>query len=76
MASIGELITALAGWVRLDGEPQLPDLRLASPVDCPATGDEIEAAWGDAALPADLVELWRHCRSARLFVDIDYGQWV
>jgi hypothetical protein len=75
MATIGELVTALAEWVEPEDTSQDVGLRLASTVDGPASGDEIEAAWGDAALPAELVELWRCCRSARLFVDVDYGQW-
>jgi hypothetical protein len=50
-------------------------LRVESTLGAPASPDEIsEVSKGPGAL-ADLVALWRVCRSARLFADIDYSQW-
>ncbi|MGH2673467.1 MAG: SMI1/KNR4 family protein [Actinomycetota bacterium] len=49
--------------------------RLASTLQEPASEHEILAAWRNRQLPEDLVELWTTCREARLFEDIDYGQW-
>lgn len=49
--------------------------RLACTLDEPATEHQILAAWDNRPVPADLVELWRTCREARLFEDVDYGQW-
>ncbi len=47
--------------------------RLVSSVSAPATPAEVASAWKD--LPPDLSILWSECRDARLFEDIDYGQW-
>lgn len=45
--------------------------RLASVVTDAASPQEIEAF----ASSGELRELWASCRSARLFEDVDYGQW-
>lgn len=49
--------------------------RLASFVGDPSSATELEIAWGARSLAEDAQEFWRVCRSARLFVDVDYGQW-
>ena len=49
--------------------------RLESTVWGPATPGEVREAWGDRELPDDALTLWRECRGARLFEDVDYGQW-
>lgn len=49
--------------------------RLACTLEPPTDAREIEAAWPDRRLPASLVEAWATCRSARLFEDVEYGQW-
>lgn len=49
--------------------------RLACTLDPPASRSEIVAAWPGRNLPDELVTLWLICRRARLFEDIDYGQW-
>lgn len=49
--------------------------RLSSTISGPASPGEVEAAWRGLVLPADVVDLWAACRGARLFEDIDYGQW-
>ena len=41
----------------------------------PASTDEVRAAWPTRVLPADAEVFWSHCRSARLFVDVEAGQW-
>ena len=51
-------------------------LRLAcsvafKPADVPASA----ASAGRSDIPAELVELWTTCDEARLFEDVDYGQW-
>lgn len=48
--------------------------RVSSKVSRPAPARVIAEAWPGRTLPADLVALWRCCRRARLFVDVDYGQ--
>lgn len=40
-----------------------------------AASAEIESHWPPGSVPAEVEELWSACRSARLFVDVDYGQW-
>lgn len=49
--------------------------RLVCTLGEPASKEEILAAWGGVRLPEDLVGTWRACRAARMFEDIDYGQW-
>ena len=41
----------------------------------PSADDEIDLAWPGERIPEELLALWRHCRTARLYVDVDYGQW-
>jgi hypothetical protein len=43
-----------------------------------ASADDVRAVQirlGDVELPTDLIEVWLHIRSARLFLDNTYGQW-
>lgn len=57
------------------GEPAaFGPLRLASSFEGPASDDEIDAA-GIDDVPDELRALWRRCRTARLYCDVDYGQW-
>lgn len=49
--------------------------KLASRLEGPASDAEIVAAWGGQTLPPDLKTLWLTSRSARLFEDVEYGQW-
>jgi hypothetical protein len=49
--------------------------KLVSTLDGPAGGNEVEDAWSGHELPSDAVDLWAACREARLFEDVDYGQW-
>jgi hypothetical protein len=49
--------------------------RLRSSLSEPASTGEVEAAWKGAELPKEVAHLWATCRAARLFEDIDYGQW-
>ncbi len=57
-----------------DGQVVTP-FRLRSSLAEPASSGEIEAAWNATELPEEAVRLWTTCRAARLFEDIDYGQW-
>jgi hypothetical protein len=41
----------------------------------PAYAGEVEEAWDGSELISDALELWAACREARLFEDVDYGQW-
>ena len=49
--------------------------RLYSTLWGPSADDEIDLAWPGERIPEELLALWRHCRTARLYVDVDYGQW-
>jgi hypothetical protein len=75
-------MTAIAKALdRFRREPTPPEggtrnpFKLMSTVGGPATADEISDAWGATELPTDVVELWKASREARLFVDVEYGQW-
>jgi len=49
--------------------------RLACSFGRPATWTEIATAWPDIELPGEIIDLWSICGEARLFEDVDYGQW-
>ncbi len=55
--------------------PASNPFRLGSSLSKPAGDVEVAAAWTPSTLPADVLVLWGECRSARLFEDLDYGQW-
>lgn len=74
----GDVVSALNAFrayagarSKLGGNP----FRLACSFDDPATTPEIEGAYPGGQVPADLVRLWSTCGGARLFEDVDYGQW-
>jgi hypothetical protein len=59
-------------------EPEGPldaGLETMSSVGGPALVGEIERAWPRHELPRDAIALWRICRRAHLYEDVDYGQW-
>lgn len=58
----------------LEVTPSNP-FKLSSVLDQPATIAEIERAWPGRPLPSQLVEAWTTTRHARLFSDVEYGQW-
>jgi hypothetical protein len=49
--------------------------KLMSTLNEPARSNEVERAWSGRELPSDGVELWAVSREARLFEDVEYGQW-
>ena len=49
--------------------------KLRSTLSEPADPDEVPPAWPDRSLPDDLLALWAATREARLFEDVEYGQW-
>jgi hypothetical protein len=49
--------------------------RLASTLSKPAKAGEVADAWEGIVLPAEIAEMWSAVGGARLFEDIDYGQW-
>ncbi len=75
---MNRLATILQAIAELREAANDPDSRpvhsvcvLAGPHDPQAVAD----AWPGRILPAELDELWRITGGARLFEDIDYGQW-
>jgi hypothetical protein len=59
-----------------DGPGQTNPLRLGCLVEPPASEADILAAWPEpASVPAELRELWLMTGGARLFEDVEYGQW-
>jgi hypothetical protein len=75
MSRVRNLLAAFREFAEpRDGIGNSP-FRLACTLDGPATESQILSAWETKAVPEDLLELWRTCREARLFEDVDYGQW-
>ena len=48
---------------------------LACTLASPATDDDVSEAWEQGTLPAQVRELWLVSKEARLFEDVEYGQW-
>jgi hypothetical protein len=73
-----ELEAIVDSWRRLSGRtfhvPGNP-FPLRCSIDDAATSAEIEAAWPHGSLPAAISKFWQNARSARLYEDIEYGQW-
>ena len=72
---VNRVMSKLRAWdSHRDGVGESPS-RLACSISDGASEEEVARAWSGMKVPPDLVELWTHARSARLFEDIDYGQW-
>lgn len=76
--SVTSIVDALN---KFRSQPSLPagstgnPFNLMSTLDGPASASEIKDVWNDHELPSDAFNLWMACREARLYEDIDYGQW-
>ncbi len=73
------MTTVVSALARFRDQPTPPEpssnpFKLSSQLEIAATSAEIERAWPDTP-PEQLVEAWTAAREARLFVDVDYGQW-
>ncbi len=75
MATIEAALTRFRDHPTSPEESSSNPFKLSSTVHGPATPAEIEQAWPEAGLPEQLVEAWTTAREARLFEDLDYGQW-
>jgi hypothetical protein len=72
------LADALAKFQRQSSPPEASmsnPFKLVSTLDGPARANEVGVAWRGHGLPCDALDLWAACRQARLFEDVDYGQW-
>jgi hypothetical protein len=73
-ASVTSALQAFREWTEpRDGLADAP-FTLACSLAAPATSEEVRRAWADR-VPPELAELWAAAREARLFVDVEYGQW-
>lgn len=73
--AIERLVESFRAWKEpRDGLTNNP-FRLACSLEESATDAEISTAGSGIDLPGELEEFWRQSRSARLFEDLDYGQW-
>jgi hypothetical protein len=75
MSSIATALSRFRDEPGPSGERTNSPFRLRSTLSPPATAEEIEVAWRGVELPPAAVDLWTTYRTARLFEDIDYGQW-
>lgn len=72
MSGVAEVIARFGkGASPASGNP----FNLSSWLDEPATTAEVEEAWRGHPLPESVMDLWLTVRRARLFEDVDYGQW-
>ena len=49
--------------------------KLVSTVDAASEPGEIDTAWAGREVPIDAADFWATSRGARLFDDVEYGQW-
>ncbi len=75
MSKLADALAACARSQQPTPATAASPLRLQCTLAPPAPPGEIERAWPERPLPADIVEAWSICRQARLFEDADYGQW-
>jgi hypothetical protein len=74
----GDVVSALNAF-RAYSEPRdgIGDnpFKLGCSFDDPASAAEIDKAWPGGGVPTELVQVWSVSRQARLFEDVEYGQW-
>lgn len=76
MVSVSKALGRFRSWVEPRGGVEDNPFRLACTLAEPASSAEIErVVLNDFSSRGDLVDLWSTCREARLFEDVDYGQW-
>ncbi len=75
MAELHEVLAGVRSGALPTAERASNPFRLGSAVSDPAEEMEVRLAWPAVTLPYDVVALWKECRAARLFEDLDYGQW-
>jgi hypothetical protein len=75
MASIAEAIDRFRGRSFRSEHASRNGLNLRSKVEPAAGFDEVRDAWRNHSMPPEVRELWAAAREARLFEDVDFGQW-
>lgn len=76
MASVSETLERFRSWTEPPQRTGENPFRLACTLAEPATLAEIESVVpNDSSSLRDLIDLWSTCREARLFEDVNYGQW-
>src|SRR5262249_7611999 len=73
--TVSTQMNAFRTWVFPEGGVGGDPFKLRCFVSEPASFEEIQAAWVGRQLDPRAVDLWRDCREARLFEDVEYGQW-
>lgn len=71
---MANLMDGFRDWIQ-DSSSRDFGPELACSVAGPATAEEIAEAWHEVQLPPEVLGLWRECREAKLFADVEYGQW-
>ncbi len=72
---LSEVLSAYAQYApRTRGSDGIPLSSVCSLDLRGVTPDQVREAFGDTP-PGELVEFWSHCTVARLFEDVEYGQW-
>lgn len=75
MSHIASLLSSLRAWSEPNPASGDNPFQLACKISEPASEQEISSAWPGKDLPEDILEAWTTCREARIFEDVDYGQW-
>lgn len=75
MADLREVLAGIRKGGLAATAPASNPFRLGSAVSEPADELAVRSAWPAMGLPDDVRGLWKECRAARLFEDLDYGQW-
>jgi hypothetical protein len=76
VGKVGNVLARFGACAEPGGDgPEYSPFKLSCSLSKPATPEEICSAWPSMSLPAELVDAWSVSREARLFEDVDYGQW-
>jgi hypothetical protein len=75
MSTIEELVAEFGRLGRVPEDEAAGPLALGCSVGPPADPTEVAEAWAGEEPPAELLKLWAATGTAKLFEDLDYGQW-
>ncbi len=75
MGRLEQILRTIRSSAEPPNVPQNNPFKLACRLADPALPEDVNAAWGNEELPNELMQLWRLASGARLYEDVDYGQW-
>lgn len=75
MSRLSETLSEIRAWDEPQNVPSDNPFKLSCSLSGPAEMSEIRTAWDEEELPSEVIGLWQVSREARLYEDVEYGQW-